>query len=237
MTVTSSTVNNHLVYHDSAKSWRWFDAIGPNVTQWELNPNMFPLASSTTVSGHTVTNVSGTLVLAAGADGGAVVFTPAGSDNDGIQIQPTTEAFSFASKWPCYFGVKLEASDVTQSDMLVGLTITDTTAATAVSDGIYFTSVDASAVLTAASIQTGGTSSATAATLVDATPILLEFFYDGSNLTYYVNGSAVTTLADSAASFPDDEYLAPMLAWLTGEGEVNTMTVYWARAIQIREAI
>jgi hypothetical protein len=36
---------------------------------------------------------------------------------------------------------------------------------------------------------------------------------------------------------PNDEYLTPTLAFLTGEGTANTMTIKWAKAWQIREAV
>lgn len=236
MTTELASYHNHLVARDSVKTWRWFDVFGPNATKWELNPNMFPLASTTTAAGYTVTNVNGTLVFVAGADGGAITFTVAGADNDGIQIQPVTEGFKFASAWPAYFGCKFSVVDADQNDVFIGLSISDSTAAGAtVSDCIGFASVDESASLTFNTIKDSVASSVVAATLVDATAITAEFFYDGTNVTAYVNGTAAGVLSGAASTFPNDEYLTPLLAVLTGEATANNMVVYWARALQIRE--
>jgi hypothetical protein len=237
MTTELATVGNSLVMRDAVKTWRWFDAFGPAVTKWEFNPNQIPLASSTTVSGYTVTNVNGTLVFVAGADGGAINFVPAGAENDGIQLQPVTEGFYFAARWPAYFGVKLQASDVDQVDLFAGLSITDTDACTAVTDGIFFWSVDESAACTFNVEKNSVNSQNSVATLVDATDILLEFAFDGTNVTAYVNGTEMASVAYTSASFPNDEYLTPILGMLTGATAANTMTVSWARAIQLREAV
>lgn len=235
MAVTYATVNNHLVARDATLTWRWYDAWGPTVTKWELNPNHIPLTSTTAVAGYTVTNVNGTLSFVAGADGGALQFNVTGADNDGIQLQPITEAFKFAAAWPCYFGIKLAASDVTQSDLFAGLAITTTTAATAVTDGIYFWSVDGSAACTFNTTKGSVSSSVSVATLVNATAVVLEWYSDGTNVTAYVDGVEAGSVACTSATYPNVEYLTPIIAWLTGAVATPTLTVTWARAIQIRE--
>lgn len=228
---------NQQVARDTVKTWRWYDAAGPDVTKWELNPNNIPLTASTTISGYTVT-AAGTspITLVAGADGGALLLTTGGTENNGVQLQPITEAFKFAAKWPCYFGCKIAISDATESDMLVGLTITDTSAATAVSDGIYFASVDGTAAVTFQTMKTTASSTAVK-TLANATATLFEWFFDGATFTAYVDGVEAASVAYTATTVPNVEYLTPMIAFLTGATAAITMTVNWARAIQVRQPV
>ena len=50
-------------------------------------------------------------------------------------------------------------------------------------------------------------SATSVATLVDDTYVHVEFYYDGDTVSVYVDGSLVTTVADSAATFPNNELL------------------------------
>lgn len=238
MAAEFASVNGQLVARDSVKTWRWFDAFGPNVTKWFLDPYTLALATNATITNYTVTAAtSGPITMVAGADGGAVVITAGAGDNQGAQFQPVTEGFYFAQPWPCYFGCKVALNDADQTDFLMGLTITDTSAVTAVSDGIYFWSVDETALVNFATISTaaGVASTVAAHTLVDDAAVTLEWFFDGANVTAYVNGVSVGSVAYSSTTFPKAEYLTPMVAFLTGEAIANTLTISWARAIQLRE--
>jgi hypothetical protein len=239
MSTELATVNNHLVARSSTKPWRWYDAFGPGVTKWFLDPYTFALATNATITNYTYTvATSGPMTMVAGADGGALVITAGAGDNQGAQFQPVTEGFYFAQPWPCYYGCKVALNDADQTDFLMGLTISDSTAVTAVSDGIYFWSVDETALVNFAAISTaaGVASTVAAHTLVDDAAVTLEWYFDGVNVTGYVNGVAVGSIAYSSMSFPKAEYMTPMVAFLTGEATANTLTISWARAIQIREA-
>jgi hypothetical protein len=236
MSVIGININGHLVYCDAAKPWRWYEVIGPSVTKWVMDSYALALATDVTITNNTVTAVgTSPLTMVAGADGGALLLTSGGTENNGVQFQPVTEGFYFASAWPAYFGCKLAINDVDQSDFLVGLTITDTSAASGVSDGLYFWSVDESAVVYFGTAKGSVLSSIAAVTMVDAAAVTLEFQFDGTNVTAYVNGTAIGSVAWSAATFPNDEYLTPMIAFLTGEASANTLTLSWAKALQIRE--
>jgi hypothetical protein len=65
--------------------------------------------------------------------------------------------------------------------------------------------------------------------------MIVEFYSDGKTLHFYVNGSEVASQAVSVATMPNDEFLAPTIAFLTGEATGNTLGVKWAKAFQIRE--
>ena len=236
MTVEATTINSHTVYRDHEKTWRWYDVVGPKATKWTFDANN--VVSTTTAAGCTVTQTNGTLVGLAGADGGAVVFTLGGADNDVAQVQAITEGFYFAARWPAYFGIKFKLVDADQTDLHAGLIITDTDMAGGVSDGLYFRLVDESAIMSLVLEKSSAESTSAVATVADATDITAEFYYDAAaGYVYaYINGVLAASVAVTDANWCNDEYLAPAIAVQAGEGSANHGTVYWARAFQIREA-
>jgi hypothetical protein len=241
MAVETASLNNALVMRDTKLTWRLHDAFGPNVMKW-IEDFVYLNTDDTTgdPTAYTMTVIEvgagdSTAVVSAGAPG-QLLMTAAANENDGVQLQlKNGEAFKFDAAFPCYFGIKWQAGDVDQSDFLAGLCIQDTTLLGGLSDGIYFRSLDAAAtvqfVLEKDSTET---SAGSVATMTDATYVTLEFYYDGSTVKTYVDGVEATSTADSDTNFPDDEDLAPSIAFLTGEAVANTLTVEWARAIQIR---
>ena len=165
--------------------------------------------------------------------GGALLLTNAAGDDDLDFLQLKGEAFTLAAGKRAFFSSRFKVSDVTQSDYVMGLHITDTSPLD-VTDGIYFRSVDESAVLNFV-LEKDSTETATAvATLADATYVTAEFFYTGSNMEVYINGALVTTIANTDTNFPDDELLRLTLSMLSGEATANTLTIKWVRLIQIR---
>lgn len=237
MTTEWVSLYGQQVCRDVAKPWRWFNAVGPDVTKWTLNPNDVPLAASDAISGYKVVAVgTSPITLVAGAEGGALLFTSGTANTpDGVQAQAVTEGFYFAQKWPCYFGCCVQGNDVDQTAWFLGLGITDDTSVPTNSDNVSFRTADESSVLTFVTEKNDLESTAAVATLVDATDITLEWFYDGATVTAYVNGTEVASVADSSSTWPNDEYLAPTLAMLSGEASANTLQIVWARAIQIRQ--
>jgi len=235
MGIEQAQVRNNLVVRDSLATWRWYDAWGPNVSKWMLRGDGWGVSTTTTYSGATVTvATAGTLVGVASEDGGGVAFTPSGTEDQGLQLQALSEQFKFHTDWPAYFGFKFKNVDADQADWIGGLCITDTTLLGGMTDGIYFRSVDATAALTFVIEKDSAESEVAVATCVDATYLTAEYYYDGTNVYAYINGVLAATLAKSLAAFPNDEHLTPSIALLTGEATANTLTVEWARAIQIR---
>ena len=232
-----TTFHNHLLIRDDVLTWRWYDVYGPNCVKWVLDMITLAQDASANPAGYTTTEAgTNTVPLEQSTDQGTLLFTTGGTENNGIQIQPLGEAFSFASQYPAYFGIKFQNNDVDQSDILVGLAITDTSAIVAVSDGIYFRTVDESAILNFVLEKNNVESSSAAATLADDTWITAEFFYDGADtITAYIDGIEVAAIARTDASFPNDEHLTPIVAILTGETAAQTLTVQWARSFQIYE--
>lgn len=231
MGVTETTVHNHIVYVDTDNTQRWLDVVGPKATKWVMESVRY------TADNYTVTAVNGsTVAQLAGAFGGNLQLLADSAENDGVQMQLLGEAFYLSGQYPAYFGVRFQGDDVDQTDLLVGLAIQDTTAIAAVSDGAYFRSVDESAVLNFILEKDSVETSNAADTLTDSTWVEAEFYYDGvTNITAYIDGVQVAQVALTDANMPDDEYLTPILAMLTGEAVTNSITVDWARAFQIRE--
>ena len=238
MGTTETTVHNTTVWVDTDYTHRWVEAIGPKVTKLIEEFVNTPVDDTTGLpTAYTSTLVNGsTFALVAGAFGGNALFLADTAENDGINTQLLGEAYYLNGQYPCYFGIRFQINDVDQTDALVGLAITDTTAIAAVSDGLYFRTVDESAVLNFVAEQDSVESAIAATTLTDATWVIAEWYYDGVSLvTAYIDGVSVGTIALTDANFPDDEFLTPTMAMLTGEAVANSMTVDWCRVIQIRE--
>jgi len=237
MAVETATVRNHLVMRDENKTWRWFDAFGPNVVKWELDMVTLAQDASANPAGYTTTEVgTDTCALQESTDKGQLLFTTGGTTDNGIQIQPLGEAFSFANRYPCYFGARLAVNDADQVDAFVGLGLADASHLAAADTDIGFRTDDESATLQFILEKDTNETSTSVATLTDAGWVTAEFFYDGADYVYaYVDGTLQATVARTDANFPNDEHLTPTIAILTGDDSANTLTVQWARAIQIWE--
>lgn len=230
----SKRVYGNQVFYDTTQQ-RWIDAIGPGVVKYIMNMAALPTDDTT----GDATEFTATVVeVGAGNSTGVLsdgtfLITAAANENDGAQYQLKGEAFDFAATNYVYFGISFQTNDATQTDILVGLCITDTTLLGGMTDGVYFECLDGSTdinfVLEKDSTET--TSASAIGTLVDATDVILEFLFDGTNIDCWVNGALQTRLATT--NLPDDEQLTLSVAFLTGEAVANTMTINWLRAIQI----
>mgnify|MGYP000347159156 CR=1 FL=1 len=236
MTAEIASVKNNLVVRDDVLTWRWYDAFGPNVVKTIVNPTQSGVVSTTTMAGTIVTvSTAGTLVSVDSEDGGALAWTPSGTEDQGLQTQ-WGEGFYLGRKWPAYFGIRFKNVDVDQADWIAGLCINDTTLLGGLSDGLYFRSVDASAALTFVLEKDSAETETNVATLADATYVTAEWVYDGDYVYAYIDGALAATVAATNANFPSDEHLAAAVALLTGEATANTLSVAWMRAIQVQAA-
>jgi hypothetical protein len=172
--------------------------------------------------------------------GGGVIITADTAENDGVSLQlgdelgGAGESVSFAAEYPTYFGITMQINDVDQTDFVTGFAVTDTAILGGVTDGLYFRSVDETAVVNFVLEQDSVESVNAVATMTDATDIVLEFLYWGSNVLVYVDGVLQVTIADSDANFCNDELLRLSIEFLTGEAIANTMTIKRLRFIQIQ---
>lgn len=243
MAAEQVSIRNNLVIRDSLNPFRWFDAFGEHVAKFVTSFNHMPADDSTTDPTEWANTVveagagTSTAVLNDTA-GGALIITTAADEDDGWSSQlgnPNLGRWaSFAAEYPTYYGVRFQINDVDQTDCFFGLAVTDTALLGGVTDGMYFRSVDATGVLNFVLEQDSVETVTAVATMTDATDIVAEFFYWGSNVFIYINGVLVATIADSDANFPNDELLRLSYEFLTGEDVANTCLVKWMRIIQIQ---
>lgn len=178
-----------------------------------------------TAADWTVTETdSGATQALADGDGGLLLVTNTAADNDLVAIQKVGESFRFASGKKLWFEARFKVSDATQSDVVMGLQITDTSPLD-VTDGVFFIKADGAATVNfLVEKNNTATTASSVATMADDTFIRLGFYYDGDAAVYYfVNGvlggkSAVTNL-------PDDEDMTVSFAIQNGEAVAKTMTV------------
>jgi hypothetical protein len=233
MSVLQKSYHNHQVFYDSVLTHRWYDVIGPNVRKFALVDHYH--STSCTVTDVSAGAGTSAITGVASALKGGWIFTSAANEDDGIQMQAQSEMNYLVGPFPFYFGARFQLSDADQSDAFLGIAISDTTILAGCTDDAGFRVADGSASLTFLLEKNNAETIATLATLSDATYVTVEMVYDGAYLYYYLNDALVGSYSIDEANFPDDEHLAPSLAFLTGDAGVDTMTVQWARWFQIFE--
>jgi len=183
----------------------------------------------------TETDAGATQALTAG-DGGLLLVTNTAADDDLVALQKTPAAFTFTAGKKTFFRCRFKVSDATQSDLVFGLQVVDTTPLD-VTDGIYFLKADGStsvSVICRKNASTGSTSASAIATLANDTFITLGFYYDGEGrVAYEVNGNVVGSL-DASSSYLPDTTCTVSFALQNGEAVAKTMTVDYIFAAKER---
>ena len=190
-----------------------------------------------TATDWTVTSVdggsdSGEVIQATSSAGGALIVTTNDADDDSEELQLKGEAFKLSTSKRAYFSTRFKLSDATQSDMLIGLTITDTTAIDAVSDGIFFSKDDGDTNLDFR-VEKDGTETATAAvaTVADDTFITATFFIDPDRDAVYYSINNAEPVKVVNTNLPDDEELTVTIAVRAGAAAAKSLVVDYVTAI------
>ena len=174
----------------------------------------------------TETDAGATQALTAG-DGGLLLITNTAADNDLVALQKNPAAFTFTAGKKTFFRCRFKVSDATQSDLVFGLQVVDSTPLD-VTDGIYFLKADGAATVDFICRKNASTGSITAtavATMANDTFIELGFYYDGqSKVAYEVNGSVLGSL-DASSTYLPDTTCTVSFALQNGEAVAKTMTV------------
>jgi len=236
MTLHAKYIGGNLGYWDTHRQ-RLVDAIGADVVKFIDDFTAVNLGAGDAPEGWTVT-----LVEAGGGEstithpdgiGGTLLLTTDANEDDGISMQLAGESFELTSgQSATYFGVKFQASEATQIDILAGLCITDTALLGGMTDGVYFEKLDGGTGTSFTVEQDSAETQADAlATFAAATDTIWEFYWDGTVLKAYINGVLVSTPV--LTNLPDDEFLTPSIEVLAGSAAARTMTIDWIRAIQI----
>jgi len=240
MSTETASIRQALVYRSHEYPHRWYDAFGEGVVKYITSFASLPADDTTTDPTEfavTVVEVGGTSsAVIADVAGGALLITAAGNDNDGYSMQlgnPNSgEWVSFAGPYSCYFGIQFQVNDADQTDVFFGVAVTDTTLLGGVTDGIYFRSVDESALLYFVTEKDSVEGATAVATLTDAGDITAEWYFDGTTIRSYINGTETSSKLASDATFPNDELLRLSLEFLSGEATANTCQIRWVRLIQ-----
>lgn len=174
-------------------------------------------------------------------DNGILVVTNDAADDDkdcfqysGADATTTVETFKYEAGKALYFAARFKVSDATQSDLVFGLQITDTTPL-AVTDGIFFGKDDGDAHLDF-HVEKNSTETATTSIvdLVADTYIKVAFYYPGSGdkIKILINdaevGSSVLT------NVVDDEELVPSFCVQNGEAVAKVLSVDYILAMKAR---
>jgi len=190
------------------------------------------LASDWTITTTEAGGGSASEALADGV-GGLLLITNDAADNDHDFFQLVKEGFKFQSGKRLWFEIRFQTNDATETDIVAGLQITDTTPL-AVTDGVYFLKSDGAA--TADFMVTKDSTSTTesaVATMADNTDVILGFHYDGaSTISYYVNRVRGGTVG--ITNMPDDEELTVSFGIQNGAAAAKTLTVDYVLAAQER---
>ena len=235
MTVGISYLGRAVIFNDSVLDYRWYDAIGPEVNKVIEEFVRFPLLAAGYGQAYTTTPTGAgtvTLVPDGAALGGRMIITNAAANDDSIEMQALGSCFLPTANNKIYFGIKFQISDATQSDFLVGLAIPDTTLIDGVdSDGIYFRKLDGVTACTFVLEHATAETETAALTVVAATDYILEFYWNGTNISFYVDGVLIG--APVLTNIPHALYMTPSIAFQNGEGVAKNMTIDWMRCIQV----
>ncbi len=155
--------------------------------------------------------------------GGLLALTNSAADDDLNSIQSSKENFKFATNRQAWFTCRWKVSDATQSDVVVGLCITDTTPLD-VTDGVYFLKADGAATLAYGVEKNNTASTGTVGTVVGDTFHVTDFYWNGVDaIEFYFDGAKVATVAST--NLVDDEELAITLSVQNGDGNARTLTI------------
>ena len=206
-------------YLDPSKYYTYFDDF------FEYHSGIYTITTTEAGSGNA------SEAITAGA-GGQLLITNDNADNDLDFFQLKGEAFKFDSTKRMFFSSRFKVSDATQSDLVMGLQITDTTSLD-VTDGIFFIKGDAD---TQPDFIIEKDNSSTLSVLemnamADDTFVTLSFEYDpldvatgGPVFRVYQDNVQVGEITGTTNA-PDDEDLTISFGIQNGEAAAKTMTI------------
>jgi hypothetical protein len=206
-------------YLDPSKYYTYFDDF------FEYHSGIYTITTTEAGSGNASEEIT------AGA-GGQLLITNDNADNDLDFFQLKGEAFRFDSTKRMFFSSRFKVNDATQSDLVMGLQITDTTSLD-VTDGIFFIKGDADTQPDFI-IEKDNSSSLSVLemnAMEDDTFVTLSFEYDpldvatgGAVFRAYQDDVQVGEITGTTNA-PDDEDLTISFGIQNGEAAAKTMTI------------
>lgn len=193
------------------------------------------LASDWTITTTEAGTGSATEALADG-DGGLLVLTNAAGDNDLDFLQLVKEGFKYEAGKQLAFNIRFKTNDATQTDIVAGLQVTDTTPLD-VSDGVFFLKEDGATTISFIVEKDGTQSTLTLPnSLADDTFMTLGYVYDPKDQKFHVFQDNVLAGTVVNTNAPDDEELTVSFGVQNGEAAANSMTIDYVGAMKERTA-
>lgn len=215
----------------------WSKAGFPSKRKWHFyDQDWDHYVAGDWTSTETEAGAGDTVIALTDGEGGVLLVTNDAADNDATFLQKKGESFKFAAGKRTFFESRIKTSDATQSDIVIGLQITDTTPL-AVTDGVYFLKADDAATVEFKSLMnSAGVTQAAVATMADNTWITLGFYYDGASaIEVYVNDVLVATVTVSAGTtLCNDEELTVSFGIQNGAAAAKTLSVDYIFVAQER---
>jgi hypothetical protein len=173
----------------------------------------------------------------ADGDGGVLLVTNAAGDNDHDFFQLVKEGFKFESGKQIGFHIRFKTNDATQSDIVAGLQLTDTTPLD-VTDGIFFLKSDGAATISFIVEKDSTQSTLTLPnSLADDTFMTLGFIYDPKDQKFHVFQNNVLAGTVVSTNAPDDEELTLSFGIQNGAAAAKTLSVDYVGAYKERTAV
>jgi len=255
----SRWINGNLAYWDTHQC-RIIDAWGATVVKYlnhfthfaaddtTRNPTEWLWASDTANDSVTlpVSNTGGVLQIATGA-----------VDNNETYIQLGSAASATNAPWiiagaagvantkPLYFGARVKCTTHVDGAWFVGLCgegaavgnfLTDNSGVVADDDFIGFNILTATPAAWNITWRNAGQAvQAVTAVAVNADDWhMFEFWYDGATtVTFWIDGTAhATTATTTAATFPFNEEMSPILGCKSGDGAAKVLQIDWLNVVQ-----
>ena len=193
------------------------------------------LASDWTITTTEDGTGSATEALADG-DGGLLLVTNAAGDNDHDFFQLVKEGYKYESGKQLAFNIRFKTNDATQTDIVAGLQLTDTTPLD-VTDGIFFLKADGAATISFIVEKDSTQSTLTLPnSLADDTFMTVGFVYDPKDQKFHVFQNNVLAGTVVSTNAPDNEELALSFGIQNGAAAAKTLTVDYIGASKERTA-
>ena len=193
------------------------------------------LASDWTITTTEDGTGSATEALADG-DGGLLLVTNAAGDNDKDFFQLVKEGFKYEAGKQLAFHMRFKTNDATQTDIVAGLQLTDTSPLD-VTDGIFFLKADGAATISFIVEKNSTQSTLTLPnSLADDTFMTLGFVYDPKDQKFHVFQNDVLAGTVVSTNAPDDEELTVSFGIQNGAAAAKTLTVDYIGASKERTA-
>ena len=166
-----------------------------------------------------------------------MLVTNAAGDNDNDFFQLVKEGFKYEAGKQLAFNMRFKTNDATQTDIVAGLQLTDTSPLD-VTDGIFFLKSDGSTTVTLIVEKDSTQSTLDLPTaLADDTFMTIGFVYEPKDQKFHVFQNNVLAGTVVSTNVPDNEELTVSFGIQNGAAAAKTLTVDYIGAHKERTAV